>query len=346
MSFFQNLFDEYEGYWSLGDYKGYALTFNVPSNKNKGEGFIAWNVEPYDLSTNGVLTLNFAFDSNFKNFASITVDIASSLVDPSVATASEIRDVLNNTPAFSDWFVAGIDNATRGGERSGGPFRLFVRQKKSNTSFRTYISNTGAELKLKFNKFGGVADIPSYFEKDTIANRFETSESNGRLIRLSHTISGNTAANPSVVTSAAHGLTSGDLVYFVGSNSTPTLNGPQIVTVTNEDVFTVPVNVTNPGTTGEWLSESEHQIVTDYGLDYSTMMADWEHLRGRTSSYMFTKNTIDGSNRITTQIVWQAGAKSGQLAKKIINTYSGANTTPSTSIELPYVLTASDLVTP
>jgi len=345
MAFFQNLFDaEYEGYWTLGDYRGYSLTFKVPSNKNKGEAFVAWNTEPYDLSVNGNLTINFAYDPDFKNFASLTVNVAGAT--PGATLASEIRDILNGTAGFSDWFTAGIDNPVRGGDRSGGPFRLFIRQKKSNIAFRTYVSNTGAELKLKFNKFAGVADIPSYFEKDTIANRFDTTESNGRLIRLSHAITGNTAANPSVVTSVAHGLSSNDVVYFVDSNSTPTLNGPRVVTVTGPDTFTVPVNVTTAGTTGEWLNANEHEIVTDYGLDYSTMLPDWAHLRGRTSSYMFTKNTVDVSNRITTQIVWQAGAKAGQLAKKIVNTYSGANTTPSTTIELPYVLTASDLLTP
>lgn len=346
MSFFQNLFDaEYEGCWTLGDYKGYSLTFKVPANKNKGEAFVAWNTEPYDLSANGNLTINFAFDSDFKNFASLIVDVSGAT--PGATLASEIRDILNGTVGFSDWFTAGIDNPIRGGgERAGGPFRLFIRQKKSNIAFRTYISNTGAELKLKFNKFAGVADIPSYFEKDTIANRFATSESNGRLIRLSHAISSNTVANPSVVTSVAHGLSTNDVVYFVGSNSTPTLNGSRTVTVTGADTFTVPVNVTVAGTTGEWLSENEHQIVTDYGLDYSIMLADWAHLRGRTSSYMFTKNTLDGSGRITNQIVWQAGAIAGQLSKKIVNTYSGGNTTPTTSIELPYVLTASDLLTP
>ena len=75
-------------------------------------------------------------------------------------------------------------------------------------------------------------------------------------------------------------------------------------------------------------------------------MGDWKHLSGRTSSYMFTKNTVDGSGRVTTKIVWQAGASAGQLAKKIVNTYSGAETTPTTVVELPYVLTASDLLTP
>lgn len=346
MSFFQNLFDaEYEGYWTLGDYKGYSLTFKVPSNKNKGEAFIAWNTEPYDLSASGNLTINFAYDPEFKNFASLTVNVSGAT--PGATLASEIRDILNGTTGFSDWFTAGIDNPTRGGgERSGGPFRLFIRQKKSNTAFRTYVANSGAELKLKFNKFAGVADIPSYFEKDSIANRFATAESNGRLIRLSHAITGNSAANPSVVTSVAHGLSTNDVVYFVNSNSTPTLDGSRVVTVTGTDTFTVPVNVSVAGTTGEWLNANEHEIVTDYGLDYSVMLADWEHLRGRTNSYIFTKNTIDGSGRITTQIVWQAGAVAGQLAKKIVNTYSGANTTPSTSIQLPYVLTASDLLSP
>ena len=346
MSYFQNLFDaEYEGCWTLGDYKGYSLTFKVPANKNKSEAFIAWNAEPYDLSASGNLTFNFAYDPDFKNFASFTVNVAGA--SPGATQASEIRDILNSTAAFSDWFVAGIENAAKGGgERAGGPFRLYVRQKKSNTSFRTYVSNTGAELKLKFNKYAGVADIPSYFEKDTIANRFATPESNGRLIRLSHTISSNTAANPSVVTSVAHGLSTNDVVYFVGSNSTPTLNGSRVVTVTGADTFTVPVNVTTAGTTGEWMSTNEYQIVTDYGLDYSAMLADWAHLKGRTNSFMFTKNTIDGSGRITTQIAWQAGAKAGQLAKKIVNTYTSSNTTPTTTIELPYVLLASDLLTP
>lgn len=344
MSFFQNLFDaEYEGYWTLGDYKGYSLTFKVPANKNKPEAFVCWNTEPYDLSANGNLTINFAYDPEFKNFAQLTVDVSGAT--PGATLASEIRDILNATPGFSDWFIAGLDNPT-GKERTSGPFRLFIRQKKSNTTFRTYVSNTGAELKLKFNKFAGVADIPSYFEKDSIANRFAKPESNGRLIRLSHAITGNTVANPTIVTSVAHGLATNDVVYFVNSNSTPSLNGSKVVTVTGVDTFTVPVDVTVAGTTGEWMNANEYQIVTEYGLDYTTMLADWQHLRGRTSSYMFTKNTIDGSGRVTSKLVWQAGAVAGQLAKKVVNTYTSAETTPTITLELPYVLTASDLLSP
>lgn len=347
MAYFQNLFDDYEGFWPLGDQgKGLSLTFKVPANKNKGEAFICWNGEPYDLSTNNTLTFNFAYDANFKNFASFSVNVAG--VTPGATLASEIRDILNSTTAFSDWFVAGVDGVARSAPMNG-PQRVFVRQKRPVSSFRTYVSNTSAELKLKFNKYGGVADIPSYFDKDTIANRFNGTDSvpvNGRLIRLSHTISGNTLANPTIVTSVAHGLTSGDVVYFVGSNSTPTLNGQRTVTVTGADTFTVPVNVSVAGTAGEWLSTNEYQIVTDFGLDYSTMLLDWQHLRGRSSHFPFIKNTYDGSSRLTSKLLYAAGARPGSMAAKTYYTYTGAATVPTTELEVPYVLTASDLLTP
>lgn len=346
MSFYQNLFDEYEGFWSIGSYgdygpgKGLPLTFKVPGNKNRGEVMVAWNSEPYDLSGDDDLTFNFAFDNEFKNIASFTVAVAGATAASTLA--SEIRDILNANSSFSAWFTAGVDANAKGSQVN----RLYVRQKRPASGFRTYISNSGAELALKFNKFGGVADIPSYFDKDTIANRFNTTEANNKLIRLSHAISGNTVANPTVVTSTAHGLTNGDVIYIVGSNSTPTIDGPRTVTVTGTDTFTIPVNVTTAGTTGEWLSEVEHQIVTDAGIDYSTMLPDWGHLRGRTTNFNFIQATYDGSNRVVTKLIYPAGAVAGQMAKRILYTYTGASTVPTTQMELPHVLTAADLITP
>jgi len=347
MAYFQNLFDEYQGCWVLGAFgdtgKSMSLIFKVPGNKNRGEAFIAWNTEPYDLSTNDTLTFNFAYDQDFKNYAALSINVAGATA--SATTASEIRDLLNNNATFSDRFTAGI-NAANGGERGSGPFRVFIRQKKPAGTFRTYISNTSAELALKFNKYGGVADIPSYFEKDTIANRFATPEANSKLIRLSHTITGNTAANPTEITSVAHGLATNDVVYIVGSNSTPTINGQQTVTVTSADAFTVPVNVTTAGTAGEWLSTLEYQIVTDAGLDYTQMLLDWQHLRGRYGYYEFIKNTLDGSNRVITKLVYPSGSGAGAMAKKTFYTYTGAATVPSSELDTPYILTASDLMTP
>lgn len=57
-----------------------------------------------------------------------------------------------------------------------------------------------------------------------------------------------TAANPTVVTSATHGLVTGDQILITGSNSTPSIDGLRTVTVTGASTFTVNVNVTVAGT--------------------------------------------------------------------------------------------------
>lgn len=50
--------------------------------------------------------------------------------------------------------------------------------------------------------------------------------------------------NPASVTCPGHGLETGDVISIVGSGTTPTLDGPQTVTVVDPFTFTVPVNVT------------------------------------------------------------------------------------------------------
>lgn len=61
-------------------------------------------------------------------------------------------------------------------------------------------------------------------------------------------------ANPTVVTTAVpHGLVTGDKIVVAGSNSTPTINGQQSVTVTDATHFTVPVNVTVSGNAGTFV---------------------------------------------------------------------------------------------
>jgi hypothetical protein len=71
------------------------------------------------------------------------------------------------------------------------------------------------------------------------------------------TISGNTVANPTVITtSAPHGLTTGDSVNIVGSNSTPSINGDWVATVTGGSTLTIPVNVTVLGSAGTLVKTS------------------------------------------------------------------------------------------
>lgn len=70
---------------------------------------------------------------------------------------------------------------------------------------------------------------------------------------LAHTrtISANTIANPTVVTtSAVHSLDTGNVVFIYNSNSTPSLNGLRTITKLSSTTFSVPVNVTVAGTDG------------------------------------------------------------------------------------------------
>jgi hypothetical protein len=66
-------------------------------------------------------------------------------------------------------------------------------------------------------------------------------------------ITGNSIANPTVITSVGHGLTTGDVITIYESNSTPSINGERAVTVLTADTFSVPVNVTVAGSAGYWI---------------------------------------------------------------------------------------------
>lgn len=67
-------------------------------------------------------------------------------------------------------------------------------------------------------------------------------------------ISAISIANPTVITSVGHGLSTNDTIQIYGTNSTPALSGEYTVTVLTADTFTVPVNVTGAGTSGYWNS--------------------------------------------------------------------------------------------
>jgi hypothetical protein len=75
---------------------------------------------------------------------------------------------------------------------------------------------------------------------------------------LATTITSNSIANPSVVTTPVpHGLVTGQVVLVSGvATSSPTINGQQTVTVIDPTHFSVPVNVTIAGTGGSFVDAS------------------------------------------------------------------------------------------
>jgi len=71
-------------------------------------------------------------------------------------------------------------------------------------------------------------------------------------LATTETITAISATNPTEITSAGHGLISGETVYIYNTDSTPAIQGEYEVTVTGINTFTIPIDVTVAGTTGIW----------------------------------------------------------------------------------------------
>lgn len=279
MSFFQNPIDaEFRGSMPLDD-RQYAPTYAVKGNTNKSNYMLSWVTEPYDFSTYNMLTINFAYDINFVNYSTISINVQGAI--PSATMASEVIAALNANAVFSDLFTAQLYTKS-GGSSLYPPFQVLITGNQTRMTVRAYITNAGAEQLLHFNAKAPVAQLPSYYVKYTIANRFTC--------------------------------------------PTPT------------DAHLVLLDPTDP-TVGQ-------PLITAAGFDYSAMLADWQLLAGRSTTFMFTKQTVNGSNQVTAIIEYPAGAVVGDLARKTTLSYTGANTNPNQIAQVPYILTSGDLITP
>ena len=277
MSFFQNPFDqEFRGNLVLGD-RQYILTFQVKPNRNKSDYQLAYNSGPYDFSAGGNLTINYAWDQDFKNWSSLVINVTGAV--PAATTTAEVVTLLNANVTFAELFTAQIQTPN---SSLPGTTRILIVPKSTRQvkNIRVYISNTGAEQKLRFNRYAGVAELPTYMERHTIDNRFNFPDSLGMLVLL----------NPAL---------------------------PQ-----------------------------DQAIITDAGLDFSVVLADWQLFAGRSQIFNFRKQTVDGSSRITRIIEYPAGAKAGDLARRTDMSYTGAKTEPDQITEIPYTLATADLVLP
>jgi len=78
-----------------------------------------------------------------------------------------------------------------------------------------------------------------------------------------HIITAISVASSTQITSATHGLTSGDEIYIYDTDSTPAILGKYVVTVVNPNNFTIPVTVTSVGANGTWFLadvESDNEV--------------------------------------------------------------------------------------
>jgi hypothetical protein len=186
MSFFQNPFtDEYRFPLLLGD-RHYSPTFVMKPNAGREkEAVVAWTAGPYNMSGNdtdgnscAVLKICFRLHS-IKNWATMSVTTTTGAASTSAVTEAEVAASLNADTLFRERFVAHVSGY---GDNAG--VRLQIRQRKPITEFEFYIVSGQAEEKMNFNKRAGVAELPTFFARHTIANRFTYPDSQGRIIQL------------------------------------------------------------------------------------------------------------------------------------------------------------------
>lgn len=112
------------------------------------------------------------------------------------------------------------------------------------------VRDNGNLIKTSIADDGTLASTGGVLTKPELKNYVETVSAPAIAV-TTKTISSNTLANPTVVTtSTAHGRATGDTATITGSNSTPSINGTYTITVTGASTFTIPVNVTVAGTAG------------------------------------------------------------------------------------------------
>ena len=186
MPFYMNPFNqEYKGMFPQVDHHAFAkplITYTVPNNKNTNTAMIAWNTEPYDFSSLTDLTINCATNPDH-GFSALTINVSGAT--PGATTALEVATALNANATFADRFNAVAQNVTEN-NGSAPTQSVLIKSTIEQTQIRTYMSNSGAEQLLGFNKNAGIAELPSFFSKDNIVN-YHLPNSAGQLIELDGT---------------------------------------------------------------------------------------------------------------------------------------------------------------
>lgn len=156
---------------------------------------------------------------------------------------------------------------------------------------------------------------------DITLNRVATIQSISN-VSLNGVISNISVANPTVITSTVHGLTTGDIIVISGSNSAPVVDGVHTVTVLDSDTFTVPVSVTTLGTSASWICATTTVTVdqipsgfsTSIDLDimqtrpgHKTITFDVHALDINTGALTMTFSTSDFSSAIVGDYIAYAG---------------------------------------
>lgn len=195
-----------------------------------------------------------------------------------VIVTNVLKGVTSNATAGTSGFAISVDQQGHGETDSLNEVALSTLVSPAQAvdatarSFQNVVNRNSSE-DVYIYYLSGLSDVPGkmLIEGRTlsagqfyiIANNAAVGDSFDPSITPTHFISGNTVANPTVVTTTAnHGLVSNDRAVIAFSSSTPLINGLKTVTNLSATTFSVPVNVTVAGTTGV-LINADSAVISD-----------------------------------------------------------------------------------
>lgn len=156
--------------------------------------------------------------------------------------ASLNKIILSNKPTPAQQ----VDESARSIER-------VINKNSSSIVNAYYLSGVNDIPGLILLESRNLSDSAFYLgcnDKETTGDSFSPA------LQERHTISSNTIANPTIVTSTAHGLTTGTKIIIYNSDSVPVINGEKVVTNISANTFSVPVATTVAGTVGYYFLSS------------------------------------------------------------------------------------------
>lgn len=174
MPYYQNVFEsEFVGALLLSD-RQYNLTFKIRPNRNTSTLMRAFGTAPYNTVGNTTLTFNVSINSG-ASWTSFDVSITSG----AAVSANQIVTDLNADTNFSSFFTASLDAFSL--DQKG---LVTIRANYRRENFKSYVSNSSAETVLKFNRYAGISQLPSYFDRHLISSIGTYADSVGMLIKL------------------------------------------------------------------------------------------------------------------------------------------------------------------
>lgn len=197
--------------------------------------------------------------------------IGGSPIAVTMTNAATVSDT-NVTIEFQDRFTVNLMDYWGGSatDQSSNTFKVFTTGTPASN-----IDNTSLELIEVINQDSGNTTVYAYYlsgyndlpgqiliEERTVGGaQFYLTSTYGQSFAPAlperNTITSISIADPTVITSVDHQLTTGDNITIYDTNSVPVISGEYSVTVLTTDTFTIPVEVTTIGSSGYFVLTEE-----------------------------------------------------------------------------------------